>query len=770
MAARVFLTLGALLPYRLLLTFGVVFVTDDVFTSDVFNGELPGRVLIGQLIRQGEVPLWTSHLCSGIPLTGGAADPIGLAAFSLPSPAAALDLFLIVLLLVAAHGAYGLARRCGADRPGAVLAGLAFAGSGYIACQLKHLGIVSTVVWLPVGLGLIDRALAPSQAPHILSASIHEGPGVAPTRARRAVVLAAFGLVFAEQVLSGFPQSAYICGLVYGSFALFRACTNRERLGRVPLSLVVLGGLALATVIGAAAGAIVLLPLSELGSMSDRSHALGWEWSTWLAYWPRNALTFVMPYINGDISDNTYQGPSLFWEDYGYVGATPFLLAVYGAAREWRRPLVAFAILMTLVAYLIVLGPATPVFALVYMLVPGMKLFRFPTRFLIVVELGLAVLGGIGLTRLGRDLDRWFSKLAPNVPRLIVLALCLGTVLDLFVHQPRQNPMVSARAWLAPPQSVEFVRTDTPQPRTFTPQHRDLHRLAFSMAHGWANLTPYFQLRDVLQPNTGGGFWNMPSADCYSGIAPRWYVDVWGDHNRDGLVVSQLANVYLPGPTLQIRPALANVLRTYGVSHLLSVFAVEGAELPLVSYDGVAYIYRVDGAARVRFVRAARHVKSEQEAAARLLDITFDPDREILLHEAPTTVGPTVGEVGGGSGIVTAAHAVITREDSRQLVIEADAPEDGFLLVADTFYPGWIATLDGRPVPVYRANLSVRAVQLPKGAHDVRFVYQAPGFFRGLPITLLAVSILLLWLGTAAYFDLRVRRARSRSGTNDAET
>src|SRR5258707_4902164 len=163
-AARVFLTLGALLPYWRLLTFSVVFITDDYFASDIFNGELPGRVLVGQLIRHGQMPVWTNQLCSGLPLAGSPADPIGLAAFSLLPPAAALDLFVIVLLLVAAHGAYGLARRFGADRVGAVLAGIAFAGSGYIACQLKHLGIVSTVVWLPVGLLLIDRALGADAA------------------------------------------------------------------------------------------------------------------------------------------------------------------------------------------------------------------------------------------------------------------------------------------------------------------------------------------------------------------------------------------------------------------------------------------------------------------------------------------------------------------------------------------------------------------------------------------------------------------------------
>src|SRR5687767_3051220 len=180
--ARAVLTLAALLPYWRLLTFSVVFVTDDYFASDIFNGELPGRALVGQLLRSGQLPVWTSQLCSGFPLAGAPADPIGLALFTLLPAAPALDALVIVLLLVAAHGTYSLARRFGADRIGAVLAGIAFAGSGYIACQLKHLSIVSTVVWLPVGLLLIDRALD------------HASP-----RAKKALAMALFGLVFAEQ-------------------------------------------------------------------------------------------------------------------------------------------------------------------------------------------------------------------------------------------------------------------------------------------------------------------------------------------------------------------------------------------------------------------------------------------------------------------------------------------------------------------------------------------------------------------------------------------
>jgi uncharacterized membrane protein YfhO len=104
----------------------------------------------------------------------------------------------------------------------------------------------------------------------------------------------------------------------------------------------------------------------------------------------------------------------------------------------------------------------------------------------------------------------------------------------------------------------------------------------------------------------------------------------------------------------------------------------------------------------------------------------------------------------------------VTHEDSRQLVIAAQAPEDGFLLLADTYYPGWTAQVDGYPTPIYRANLSVRGIGLPKGRHEVRFTFDAPGFSRGLQITLVAVSMLLLWVGVAVYVDRRAWRVTSR--------
>lgn len=716
---RLLLTAGALLPYWRLLTFNVVFVTDDYFASDIFNGELPGRALIGQLLASGHWPIWTTQLCSGLPLAGSPADPLGLALFSALPPAPALDLYVIALLLVAAHGTFTLARRFGADTTGAVLAGLAFAGSGYIACQLKHLAIIATVVWLPVGLLLIDGVFDRD--------AVH----------RRGVRAAFFGLVFAQQVLAGFPQSAYICALVYGSFSLYRALEHRRHAPNDRRWLTALAILAAAIVIGAAAGAIVMLPLSQLGTVSDRAEALGWDWSTRLAYWTPNLIQFLFPYANGNIADNTYKGPPFFWEDYGYVGFFTFLLAIYGGLRDRRRPVVIFTILMTIVAMLFVLGRTTPVYRVAYLLIPGLKMFRFPTRFLIVVELGLALLAAFGLTRLRQDLASR-ARAAAMVP----IAICAMTAIDLTVHQSLQNPMVPGDAWLAPPRAVEIVHADTPQPRTFTPRHRDFHRAAFLRASGWSDVRPYFEMRSVLEPNTGGGFWNTPSADCYAGISARWTTDVWGDHNREGSLAGMVTAVDFGAKTLRAAPAFTTLLRTYGVTHVLSPFAQKGAALTLLRQDPDAFVYRVEDSARVRFVRGARLVASEQEAAARILDPQFDPAREVLLHDTGRT------DMAAGDG-PPAGSALITGEGASSIDLSVDALTDGYVVLADTYYPGWTVTVDGTAAPLLRANFSSRAVAIRAGRHQVRMQYEPPGFATGWRVSALALAILLAWLAVA---------------------
>jgi hypothetical protein len=277
-----------------------------------------------------------------------------------------------------------------------------------------------------------------------------------------------------------------------------------------------------------------------------------------------------------------------------------------------------------------------------------------------------------------------------------------------------------------------------------------MHRRTFQLAHGWADTAPYFQLKDVLAPNLGGGYWGIPSGDCYVGISPRWFVDVWGDHNREIALMGFLAGYDFDAGVLKVRPNLPAVLSGYGVTHLLSSFPIQGAELPLAGRTPNAYVYRIDGAARVRFVPGARHL-TDPDAAKRLLDPAFDPGREVLLADAPATAGPTVEQATGPPAGAATPRAAITRETQTEVVVEAASAVDGFLLLADTFYPGWTAEVDGKPVQLYRANLSVRAIQLPMGSHVVRFAYEPPGVRNGLAISAAAIAMLFVWLGVALY-------------------
>jgi uncharacterized membrane protein YfhO len=60
------------------------------------------------------------------------------------------------------------------------------------------------------------------------------------------------------------------------------------------------------------------------------------------------------------------------------------------------------------------------------------------------------------------------------------------------------------------------------------------------------------------------------------------------------------------------------------------------------------------------------------------------------------------------------------------LTLETDLPQDKFLVYTDSYSPGWRVTLDGRPVPLYRANLAFKGLLVPSGRHKIRFFFDPP--------------------------------------------
>jgi hypothetical protein len=99
-----------------------------------------------------------------------------------------------------------------------------------------------------------------------------------------------------------------------------------------------------------------------------------------------------------------------------------------------------------------------------------------------------------------------------------------------------------------------------------------------------------------------------------------------------------------------------------------------------------------------------------------------------------------------------------------EIVIEAEAPDDSLLVLRDTWYPGWRATVDGAGTTIYKANGCFRAVRVPAGRHQVRFVY-CPVLVYASGALSLAATLLLL---TAAFLGPRRRGPGSEEAPGPA--
>ena len=89
----------------------------------------------------------------------------------------------------------------------------------------------------------------------------------------------------------------------------------------------------------------------------------------------------------------------------------------------------------------------------------------------------------------------------------------------------------------------------------------------------------------------------------------------------------------------------------------------------------------------------------------------------------------------------------IVRYEPARVDIKVRAAAPALLVLSDLFYPGWEATVDGRPAEILRANYVMRAVAIPKGAHEVRFLYRPASFRAGETASAagcLAVALLIL--------------------------
>ena len=179
--------------------------------------------------------------------------------------------------------------------------------------------------------------------------------------------------------------------------------------------------------------------------------------------------------------------------------------------------------------------------------------------------------------------------------------------------------------------------------------------------------------------------------------------------------------------------------------------ARDGSNVPLILsnegrfrqvHSGDVKVYEaLDVLPRAYAVHHTRVIAGDETALEAMLDPAFDPARTAILSGGLEIDEPQPDPA-------ASAVAVLAYEPEA-IVLQASLPAPGYVVLSDSWYPGWTVTVDGQPAAVERANLAFRAVYVPKGTHTVRWTYRPKSYLVGLGIsaaTLLAVAAALLAL------------------------
>jgi hypothetical protein len=170
---------------------------------------------------------------------------------------------------------------------------------------------------------------------------------------------------------------------------------------------------------------------------------------------------------------------------------------------------------------------------------------------------------------------------------------------------------------------------------------------------------------------------------------------------------------------------------------------------PLLEHDGVAVVvnrralpraWLVSEVLSVSAADALRMIRGEAEE--------LDPARSALL-EVPERELPVVG-----AAAFPTDSAAVKRSADGEIAIDTNARASSFLVVSESYFPGWRALVDGSPAKVYQTDYILMGVAVPAGTHHVELRYTAPGATFGAMMSLATIGGML---GLAVYARRRQR-------------
>ena len=775
-------------------------VAQNEMLSDVSDYYYPYTDYAISRLSAGQFPLWNPYILTGTPFFASTQpavlDPINLLSY-LAGPLDYWAWAAFLRLTLIGYAMYGFVRSLGRSIAGGVAAGTALMACGFVTVWLNY-SVVSTFAWLPLMLWATTRMMQTGRVVWMAATAAAMGAllvaGHPETQFLSGLVWGLYGLFW---VISGGPKSKVQSP---------NAELEREVAGKEPSAgrrLLMLAG---ASLLGVGLGAVQVLTFGEflLGSsaIGERGGAAVPFDLGQMAL--RLAVTFF-PNFGGNPTQENYWVPPFtnFNEQTDYLGLLTTSLAVLGVAVWARRDRhVLFFCRVRVVALLMeVRVPGNdwvrslPIFnighgvrwAMVWSLcgaalsaygvdailagskfkVQSPKLFPVggavhtlthhasritPTAihfrnvglwfggasavalgFLLLMYLGLRdgywdlawqpIYSHEKVTRIFHpaQLTLYLPVLFLGVGALVLLAgwrgwlrrggvvamLILLLYSELWITGSRYNPVTPAQA-VYPPTIV----TD------YLVQNLGHERIA--------------GLENTLRPNVGMTF-GLRDMRGYEDVVDQTHDSLYGSFGPALILTNE--------PDLRLTHDLQRLLNVAGVKYMLTLRKprVDGDAKPYKSIlqdDKVALYENLEVLPRAYVVYSSTVVASDFQAGTEaLLAPANDPRLSVVLSGGGTALS-------GAGQNATTAPVTWLRDEPENVELAAELSAPGYLVLSDNYASGWEASVDGRPVPIVRANVTFRAVEVPQGSHTITFSYRPPLFYVGALVSGLSALII----------------------------
>jgi hypothetical protein len=711
-----------------------------------------------------DIPLWNPDVLGGRPFLGDPQtaifSPFSVPVYLLPFWKS-LAFMSILKLWVGAFGAFLMARELRLRQGGALLTGLVF---GFSLWSVTWVSWTLASVWafLPWLCFLSERSV--------------RRPAPWPVAGLAAVV--------ALQWFGGHPSSSVqILTVVTLAWVVRVLASPSLRAGAGRRLLALAGGLAL----GTALAAVTLVPFAELllesADLEVRTDASA------LMHQPADRLLALFLH---DWWGSGNDGLSLSFslEHAYYVAALPLMLAAAALVLRPRRERIAVAALA--VAMLAIVSGLPPLYDLVVQL-PGLRAAN-NGRFAVVAVLCFALLAGWGLDDLiggGQSQARRRTVLAVaaallafpvllvvgrgkvdfgpfgdalrvawgfadpdgNSEALIRLAsvlewlLLAGLALGLLALRARGRLGSAAFVALA----LALVAFDLfkagmgfnpaiPGSTASQPITPALRYLQDQRPARFTALAPKRSNALVLPlpPNVAMRY-GLHDARGYAQPTEKRYFELW----RSAIAADSGCYYFFCTVLADSSPKALRALGLMGVSDLLQSPADPSLRGLPVAYSGSdARVYRNPSALPRAFLVDRQRVVPDGDAALAAVVAPGFPARSVAVTERRVRGLPEAGAAPSG----VPGTARVTHDGAERVAVDTRADRPTMLVLTDSWFPGWTATVDGRSVSVERVDYVIRGVPVPAGAHRVEFRYEPASVRIGWVTSALALAAILLLL------------------------